>query len=314
MNKVLVICGPTATGKTTLGLELAKKFDGELISADSRQVYVGMDIVTGKDLPSGAKSFFSQIKWRDRFLKYYIVRNVKIWLYDIVNPNEPFNVAYWKEAADLVISDIHLRGKIPVVVGGTGLYIKSLFSDLTLVQIPPNNLLRNKLINQNPGYLFDYLNKLDPVKAASLNSSDRRNPRRLIRAIEIAAASPVAKNIKTKPLDFLTLGMIAEKHYIYGLINKRINKIITAGALAEIEKISSVYGFQIPAMTALGYKAIGHGKGTEKWISLECQYVRRQITWFKKQPDIIWYDISRPDWHGNCFEIVQNWYNKNRTT
>jgi len=120
MNKVLVICGPTATGKTALGLELAKKFNGELISADSRQVYVGMDLVTGKDLPVGTKPFISQIRWRDRFLKYYIIKNVNIWLYDIVNPDEPFNVAYWKEVADLVINDIHLRGKLPIVVGGTG--------------------------------------------------------------------------------------------------------------------------------------------------------------------------------------------------
>jgi tRNA dimethylallyltransferase len=311
MNKILVICGPTATGKTSLAIELAKTFDGELISADSRQVYIGMDLVTGKDLSQNAEPFVSQIKWRDRFLKYYIIKGVKVWLYDIVNPDEPFNVAYWKETADLVIHDIHLRGKLPIVVGGTGLYLKSLFSNLTLVQIPPNNLLRKNLINHDSSYLFNYLNKLDPVKAASLNSSDRKNPRRLIRAIEISVAPPVTEGQSTNPVDFLILGLIAEKPYIKKLIAKRIDQRVLAGAIVEINKLSITYGPQIPAMSALGYKAIGQDKSLNKWISLECQYVRRQMTWFKKQPNTLWFDISQTGWRRNCQETVQNWYNKN---
>jgi tRNA dimethylallyltransferase len=126
MHKILIICGPTATGKTTFGIEIAKKFNGEIISADSRQVFTGMDIVTGKDLPPSSRLHVSNLKWRDRKLKYYIVDGIKIWLYDIVFPYEPFNIAFWNEASTRVISDVNRRGKIPIVVGGTGLYIKSL--------------------------------------------------------------------------------------------------------------------------------------------------------------------------------------------
>jgi tRNA dimethylallyltransferase len=314
MNKILVVCGPTATGKTALAVELAKKFSGEIISADSRQVYVGMDIVTGKDLPPGARTFTSNIKWRDRFLKYYVINHIKVWLYDVVNPDEPFNVAYWKEAADAVIADIHLRGRLPIVVGGTGLYIKSLFSDLTLVRVPPNNLLRKRLADKDSDYLFNYLNRLDSVKAASLNSSDRKNPRRLVRAIEIAAAPVPESKPDLAPLDLLILGLIAEKTYIFSLIKKRISQRLIAGALSEIKTISRTYGSQIPAMTALGYKALSSNQSKEEWTTLECQYVRRQVTWFKKQPGIIWFDISRTGWRKKCLETVQNWYNKNRSS
>jgi tRNA dimethylallyltransferase len=315
MNKILTICGPTATGKTALGIEAAKKFDGEIVSADSRQVYTGMDIITGKDIIPGSKPFLSTIKWRDRFLKYYIINGIKVWLYDIVNPDEPFNVAYWKEAAELVICDIHLRGKLPIVVGGTGLYVKSLFSTLDLVRIPPNNLLRKNLSSHNAEYLFNYLNKLDSIKAASLNNSDRKNPRRLIRAIEIATAPPSPpEKTDLKPQDILTLGLTAEKPYLFSRVTRRVAGRVVTGALAEIAKISAAYGSDVQALTALGYRAFSQDrdKGEEEWISLECQYIRRQLTWFKKQPGIIWFDISKTSWQETFWEVVQNWYNKNR--
>jgi tRNA dimethylallyltransferase len=314
MNKLLIVCGPTATGKTALGLTLAKKFGGEIISADSRQVYRGLDIVTGKDIPLGAKPYPSQIRWRDRVLKYYIVNGIKIWLYDVVSPDEPFNIAYWKEAADLVISDIHMRGGLPIVVGGTGLYIRSLLSELDLAAIPPNSILRNKFSDTNAGDLFDYLNKLDPSRAAAMNASDRKNPRRLIRAIEIAVAPVPPKPGVALCLDTLAVGLTADRAFIFGLIDKRIDRRMLAGAEAEMAQVINTYGRETPAMTALGYRVLDYPDRIGKWAILEKQYVRRQLTWFKKQPGIVWFDIQKPDWPENCLDLVQNWYNKNRTS
>ena len=125
-SKLLIICGPTATGKTGFGIEMANKFGGEIISADSRQVYKGMDVVTGKDLPKNDKRQVTNVKWRDRHLSFYEIEGVRVWLYDVVEPNEPFNVAFWKECFDLISADMQSRSKLPIVVGGTGLYFKSL--------------------------------------------------------------------------------------------------------------------------------------------------------------------------------------------
>src|SRR3989339_1418163 len=122
MSKLLVVCGPTATGKTSLGLKMAQKFNGEIISADSRQVYAGMDIVTGKDLPPAVTSQVSNLSWQGRFLKYYEIEKIKVWGYDLVNPDQDFNVSFWNECAKILISDIRSRGKLPIIVGGTGLY------------------------------------------------------------------------------------------------------------------------------------------------------------------------------------------------
>ncbi len=122
MNKLLVICGPTATGKTVLAAEIAKQFNGELVSADSRQVYRSMDICTGKDRP-----------------------DVPIWLYDIVDPDEEFSVSQWVVLARGAIADIHKRNKLPIVVGGTGLYIHALLYPFETINIPPDRTLRNKL-------------------------------------------------------------------------------------------------------------------------------------------------------------------------
>lgn len=168
MNKVLVICGPTATGKTSFALQMAKELNGELVSADSRQVYIGRDLETGKDLD--------------------LIKNsgIKIWLYDVVNPGEEFSVAIWRKLAHEAIADILSRGKLPIVVGGSGLYIRALTEDLSEVDISRNEKLRAELKNKSASELFDYLKNINLTKAMSMNNSDRKNPRRLIRAIEIS--------------------------------------------------------------------------------------------------------------------------------
>ena len=150
MGKILIVCGPTATGKTALASQLAKKFDGELISADSRQVYRGMDVVTGKDRP-----------------------DVPIWLYDVVNPDEEFSVSHWIKLARRAINDISKRGKLPIIVGGTGLYIHALLHPLETITIPPDRALREQLQEQSVKELQQMLTR------GSMNNSDWNNPRRL---------------------------------------------------------------------------------------------------------------------------------------
>ena len=297
MNKILIICGPTATGKTSFGLEVAKQFSGEIISADSRQVHVGNNIVTGKDLPPTAKYQISNIKWRDRYLKYYEVDGTKIWLYDVVSPGESFNVSFWKECVDIVISDVESRELLPIVVGGTGLFIKSLTHDLSLIDIPFNPHLRNELAHQSPQALFDYLNSIAPDKATGLNKSDRLNPRRLLRAIEISSSSPSHKLgeggkggevLMSSAADILTLGLTTPRPQLYRRINQRVLDRIAAGAAAEDQALAS---------------------NPVAWQHSEHGLARRQLTWFKKQPNINWFDITTSNWQTPAFDLIGNWYN-----
>lgn len=288
MNKILIICGPTATGKTKFSLTIAEKFNGELVSADSRQVYVGKNIVTGKDLPPDLGPQTSIINWRDRYLKYYDLNGIRVWLYDIVNPDDKFNVSFWRECADLVINDITGRNKLPIVVGGSGLFIKSLTQDLTQITIPPNEILRGQLSEKSAKYLFNYLNKIDSFKAASLNISDRNNPRRLIRSIEISQASPKV-SLKKITADYLQIGLTASNTDLYQLINRRVLSRIQAGAALEDKIIAG---------------------NPESWQNHEHLLARHQQTWFRKQPHINWFDISSQNWQIKAELLIADWYNK----
>lgn len=290
-TKVLVVNGPTATGKTNFALQIAKELGGELVSADSRQVYIGRDIINGKDLPLGSEPQNSNLKWRDRYLNSYEVNGIKLWLLDVVYPNEDFNVSFWKECADLVITDILKRHKLPIVVGGTGLYIKSLFDNLSQISIPPNEELRKRLANKSAKYLFSYLNNLDQIKAASLNNSDKNNPRRLIRAIEISLSEP--KIDMPTNFNFLQIGLTAPKEVLFQRVNKRIDDRIIAGAV--VEDLLLV-------------------KNPAKWQQLEHDIIRHQLTWFKKAPNINWFDVNKKDWNPQAISLVKNWYNNGYAT
>jgi len=311
MQKLLIICGPTATGKTLFALEVAKKFNGEIISADSRQVYTGMDIVTGKDLPRNAQCLMSNVQWKNKRLSYYDISGIKIWLYDVVNPDESFNVSYWKECADLVISDIHKRNKLPIVVGGTGLYIKSLTQNLDQISISPNQKLREDLADKNPEYLFNYLNQLNPSLSAKINASDRHNPRRLIRAIEISLTSKLLVNSQLSTIDYqlFQIGLTAPLDTLYSRIDNRVDAREALGAAEESKIILSRYDRNLPSLTASGYRAFLDSNPISKWKTLEHQYARRQLTWFKKQPGIHWFDISVSNWQPFAVSLINNWYN-----
>lgn len=270
MNKLLIITGPTATGKTALGLELAEKFNGEIISADSRQVYKYMDIGTGKDT-----THFQ-------------------WGLDLVLPNQQFNASDFVVYAQKVLDDIWSRGKLPIIVGGTGLYIKELLYPSATLHIPPNYELRDKYYEL--WELQKMLQEKDESKWLKMNNSDRNNPRRLIRAIEVGGIKkdPIA----TLQDDVLIIGLTAAKGILDKRIEKRVDERIAAGIDREREKLREMGYFP----NAFGYKE----KTVEEWKLHEKQYAKRQILYLQKYlPETIWINISQTD---KVFDLVATWY------
>ncbi len=324
MKKILIICGPTATGKTGLALKLAKKFNGEIVSVDSRQVYQGMDIATGKDLPAKANFKIEEagLEGKDLKIGYYQVNGIRLWLYDIVKPNYFFNVSDWVRCAQWVIKDIHQRGKLPILVGGTGFYLKAMTEDISTRDISPNWPLRGKLELKSRKALFNELAELDSSRAGQMNVSDKQNKRRLIRAIEIARWRVEHYSEKVLPIlqfESLIIGLKTPLKFLYQKIDRRVKKQFENGAEEEVKKlVKQGFSWNLPSMSALGYcewrlKFEGQASSTE--VLIRCQfdehaYARRQMTWFKKNRKIKWFDISRKGWENKVEKQVSVWYTK----
>lgn len=320
MKKLLVICGPTATGKTSLALHLAKKLDGELVSADSRQVYKGLDIGTGKDLSKSSK-------FREQSSKlpgYYEIEGVKVWGYDLVSPKKEFSVGQYVKVANKVIENIWLRKKLPILVGGTGFYIKGIVDGIPTALIPKNKAVRKSLEKRSAKELFETLAQLAPIRAGSMNISDRKNPRRLIRAIEVAqwklksgAKAKTEKGDLGSQAPTLFVGLTGPKNFLYQRIKKRIQVRLERGVESEIrELLESGVSWKSQSMDSLGYKQwrdyfegkIAKEKVIKKWEREECKYAKRQITWFKKDKRINWFDISKRNWQESVEKLVKKWY------
>lgn len=303
MQKLLVIVGPTAVGKTALALHLSKVLDGELLSADSRQVYKGMDIVTGKDLPKDG---------------------TKIWLTDLANPRDEFSVSQWRKDAMGVLGELRERGKLPIVVGGTGFYIKALLDGIETINIPRNEKLRATLINKTAEGLYEILASLDAVRVANMNQSDRRNPRRLVRAIEVAKWKLGVRElrdvgvIRNRENNVLQIGLGAPLEVLKQRIEKRVGKMMKEGAFEEIKRlVEAGVPWDAQSMTGIGYQKfrdyftgkITLSKVKEKWVQADLQYAKRQMTWFKKDKCIKWFDITKPGWQKKVEKMASNWYN-----
>ena len=321
--KLLVICGPTSTGKTTLAIDLAKKINGEIISADSRQVYRGMDIGTGKDLPKGVKI---KLPWFQKY-GYYEVGGVKIWGYDLADPRHEFNVAQYIKFAERVILDIIKRGKAPILVGGTGLYIRGVVDGIPTASVPKNNLLRKNLEKMPPGELFEKLAQMDSLKAGQMNASDKKNPRRLIRAIEVAMWK--INNIKKekemesrkKDLTVNLIGLTAPEKLIFKRIKLRVAERVTAGIKKEVQDLLKKHvTWEMPSMSSMGYRQwkdyFGNGRSqaevVREWETEEKKYVKRQMVWFKKDKRIRWFNITSADYPENVEKLVEKWYSSDR--
>lgn len=292
MQKILIICGPTSTGKTALGLDIATHFNGQLISADSRQVYREMDIGTGKDKPI------------DR----------EIWLYDVAEPTDDFNVNAYVQLARVAISNCQKMGRLPIIVGGTGFYIKSLLNPPDTLSVPIDMILRSKLSRLSKEELQLNLQGIDLKKWEAMNNSDRQNPRRLIRAIEVAKT--VVKPTK-HIYDVKAIGLVAPQELINDRIKARIESRIDSGFDREVKQLIAKY----PKWTACqsshtpGYRQwinYLHGDcskevATETWYLDETHYAKRQLTWFKKQPNILWFDITSENWYAQIRKQIDNW-------
>ena len=270
--RLVVVLGPTASGKTDLAIYLAKEFNGELISADSRMVYKGMDIGTNKpkDFPHH--------------------------LINIVRPNEEFNVALYKKMAVQKISEITERGKLPILVGGTGLYLKAVIENLDFPAVKADEKLRKKLEKKTAEELFLEYEKLDKEGAKII---DRNNKRRLIRAIEVCLATnePFFKERKGEKLfDVIELGIDVSKEELAKRIKKRVEVMFKQGLEKEVKKLYKKYGFNIPPMQTIGYQEwqdyfkgkISKDEVKEKIVTNTIAFAKRQMTWFKRDKSIIW--------------------------
>jgi len=301
MNKLLIISGPTATGKTDLAIKLAKKFNGVLISADSRQIYQGMDIGTGKDHP----------------------KDFSINLIDLITPDQNFSVAQYQKLAFQKIVEIHSQNKLPIIVGGTGQYIDSIVNpDKSTYSIKPNKIFRFFLNRLSTFHLQKVYSFLDYRAFDSLNNSEQHNPHRLIRKIEIKLS---LKNIFPKNLpstnknnfNILHLSLIAPTTYLYPRIDARVQKRLDLGLLDEIKKLLKNYSWSDPGLNTLAYKefkdyfTVGASlaDAQKKWAFHEHAYVRRQLTWFKKQKNLHFVAISKPKFMANILGLVKKWYN-----
>jgi len=296
-KKVLIISGATATGKTSLAVKLAQKFNGELISADSRQVYRGLDIGTGKDHPT----------------------NTLIHLVDILNPDQTFSAFQFRHLALEKIKTILQKNKLPIIVGGTGYYLDSLVKKNPQFLSPPRPWFRS-LFNLLPISSLKLLHLLlNRRQYLSLNQSEKNNPQRLIRKLEIKLPS---KKVKIPPFsyDYLHLNLTASKKILHARIDQRIKSRLKQGLLKEIENLLLSYKWSDPGLKTLAYQEFKPYFASpspqtlifavNKWKQHEHVYAKRQLTWFKKRPALKFFDISSSSYPSAVISFVTKWYNK----
>lgn len=286
MYSLIVVTGQTATGKTKKAIELALQYNGELVNCDSRQIYKKLDIITGKDVE--------------------IIKHSKIpmWLYDIIDPKQYFSSYDYKLTALQTIAEISKRNKVPVLVGGTYLYIKHLLYDVATETIPPDWELRKKLDKATVSELQSRLLKVNNNLFNTLNNSDRNNPQRLIRKIEISSFKGKLHEAKGKTLfgqhkkTFLFIGLkLQNKDDLKKRVADRVTQRLKEGAIDEVKMLlDQGYAANDPGLKTIGYQQIikliqgqySKDEAIQEWITREVQYAKRQYTFMKTDPNIRW--------------------------
>ncbi|MBU2008970.1 MAG: tRNA (adenosine(37)-N6)-dimethylallyltransferase MiaA [Chloroflexi bacterium] len=280
MNPVLVVVGPTGVGKSRLALEMAQKLGGEIINADSRQVYRYMDIGTGKPGP------------QDRAL-------VSHHLLDIVDPDQEFSLALFQPRAYQAIEVVLQRAKLPILVGGTGQYIWGVVEGWQVPRVPPDSAFRQEMEErvrrEGIGPLFDELRAMDPEVASRI---DPRNVRRAIRALELARAGVRGREKRPPPYRFLIIGLTAPRGELYARIDKRVDDMIGRGWVEEVRALlDKGYSPSLPALSSVGYREImgylrgeaGLPQAVQRIKYATHSFARRQSAWFRlDDPRISW--------------------------
>jgi tRNA dimethylallyltransferase len=301
---LVVLLGPTAVGKTALSLILAEQFDGEIVSADSRQLYRGMDIGTAKPTPA-----------EQARIPHHLI--------DLVDPDQVLTLAEFQQLAYGAIDAIHGCGKLPILAGGTALYVRAVVEGLRIPQVPPDPIVRadleKLLAEQGREALFQRLAELDPATAAAI---DRNNPRRLLRALEIVMVTGRSKVVlegaDPPPYTLLQLGLQRPRASLYARIDWRVEEMVAAGLVAETQRLLAAgYTPTLPAMTSLGYREIAAYLRGEMdlaaavaRIQIEThRFVRRQMTWFRKMPGVQWFDLDEPGAEKAVLQTVAEFLN-----
>ncbi|MGB3988420.1 MAG: tRNA (adenosine(37)-N6)-dimethylallyltransferase MiaA [Minisyncoccales bacterium] len=275
--KIIVILGPTSSGKTSLSIKVAKKFNGEIVSADSRQVYKGMDVGTGKVTEEEAQG-----------IAHHLI--------DIASPKRNFSAGKYKKAAEKAISDIIKRDKIPIVCGGTAFYIKILVDGIVLPKVKPDSKLRRELEKESPKYLFEYLKSIDPLRA---NEIEQNNPRRLIRAIEIVtkSGSPVPPIKKDSKFNSIKIGINKDPKELNNLIKKRLKSRLKQGMIEETQRLKDS-GISWKRLDGFGLEYRWTSRYLRGKVSYQemfdallrdiIKFSKKQMIWFNYDKDIIW--------------------------
>ena len=285
---LILILGPTAVGKTELAIQLAERFDGEIVSADSRLFYRGMDIGTAKPTPE-----------EQARLPHHLI--------DIADPNEILSLAVFQQKAQAVITDIHTRNKIPFLVGGTGQYIRAVTEGWTPPEVEPDARLRAELegLKETKGvyWLYEKLKKLDPAAAEKI---DARNYRRTIRALEVILTTgkrfSEQRGQTDSPYHLITIGLTRPRAELYERVDQRIDTMFASGFLEEVRSLlARGYSPSLPTMSAIGYREcirVIKGELSEEQAKSEIRritrvFVRRQANWFKESdPNIRWFRME----------------------
>lgn len=290
-GKLLVIIGPTAVGKTKLSIELAKRFGGEIISGDSMQVYKGMDIGTAK-IKEGEKE------------------GIPHYLIDIKEPDEPFSAAEFQELANSRIAEIQSRGKLPIIVGGTGLYIQSVIYDYQFSEAPSDleyrATLEKRVESEGIDHVYAELKEIDPESAERIHPN---NIRRVIRALEIhhCTGHTMSEQLKEQPTELkyetCIIGLTMEREQLYARINQRVDLMVEEGLVAEVQGFFQQGLNDCQSVQAIGYKELydffnGRVSKLDAIDNLKQnsrRYAKRQLTWFRNKMNVSWFDVTNVD-------------------
>lgn len=278
-SKIVVILGPTASGKSAIAVKLAKKFNGEVISADSRQVYKGMDIGSGK-------------------ITREEMRGVPHHLLDVASPKRTFTVVQYQKLAARAIQNILRRGKLPILCGGTGLYIDAVIYDYHFPAVPPDPKLRKKLEKQSAGNLFAQLKKLDPQRAEQI---DKHNKRRLVRALEVALKTkkPVPPLKRESPYGVLKIGLRPAPEKLKENIKIRLLKRLRRGLITEVKNLHrngiswkrlDGFGLEYRYVSRFIRGLITKDEMIQAVEKESWRYTKRQMTWWRRDKQIRWVD------------------------